>query len=113
MNVPYRVVDVCTGDMGQGQVYKNDIESWMPSRESYAETHSCSTMYSFQARRSAIRYRDSDGNKHYCHTLNNTLAASPRIMIPLIELNQNEDGSVNIPKVLQPYMGGQKVITAT
>lgn len=111
MNIPYRVVDVCTGDMGQGQVYKNDIESWMPSRNAYGETHSCSTLHSFQARRSALRYRDGENSKSYCHTLNNTLAASPRILIPLLELNQQADGSIVIPEVLRPYMGGQKAMT--
>lgn len=110
LQIPYRVVSVCTGDMGQGQVYKNDIDSWMPSREMYSETHSCSTLHSFQARRSAIRYRLESGEKQFCHTLNNTLAASPRILIPLLELNQQKDGSVRIPEVLQPYMGGKEVI---
>jgi seryl-tRNA synthetase len=110
LQIPYRVVDVCTGDMGQGQVYKNDIESWMPSRNGYGETHSCSTFYEFQARRLAIRYKDADGKNHYCHTLNNTLVASPRILIPILELNQNADGSVTIPEALRPYMGNQEQI---
>lgn len=108
LGLPYRVVDVCTGDMGQGQVYKNDIEVWMPSRESYGETHSCSTFHDFQARRLKIRYRDKDGNTTYCHTLNNTLVASPRILIPLLEVHQQEDGSVLIPEPLRPYMGGEE-----
>lgn len=110
LGLPYRVVTCSTGDMGQGQAYKNDIEAWMPSRESYGETHSCSTFYDFQARRLKLRYKDGDGKKHFCHTLNNTCVASPRILIPLLENNQNEDGSVNIPEVLQKYMGGQEVI---
>ncbi len=110
LNIPYRVVDVCTGDMGQGQIYKNDIDSWMPSRNTYSETHSCSTLHAFQARRSGLKYKDSKGKKKYCHTLNNTLAASPRILIPLLELNQQKDGTIKIPEVLQPYMGGRKVI---
>ncbi|NDC38679.1 MAG: serine--tRNA ligase, partial [Proteobacteria bacterium] len=100
LNLPYRVVDVCTGDMGQGQVYKNDIESWMPSRNGYGETHSCST-----------RYKDKQGKNHYCHTLNNTLVASPRVLIPLLEIYQQSDGSIAIPEVLRPYMGGQERIT--
>ena len=112
LELPYRVVDVCTGDMGQGQVYKNDIETWMPSRKSYGETHSCSTFYDFQSRRLKIRYKDSNGDNVYCHTLNNTLVASPRILIPILEMYQNQDGSVSIPKVLQPYMKNQTVITA-
>ncbi|MBX6394899.1 MAG: serine--tRNA ligase, partial [Alicyclobacillaceae bacterium] len=85
LELPYRVVEVCTGDMGQGQVKKHDIETWMPSRGTYSETHSCSTFLDFQARRSGLRYRDADGQLHYCYTLNNTAVASPRILIPLLE----------------------------
>jgi seryl-tRNA synthetase len=106
LNIPYQVVLVCSGDMGQGQVMKYDINSWMPSRNAYCETHSCSMFYEFQARRLKMRYKDGDGNTKYCHTLNNTLIASPRILIPLLELNQRSDGSVAIPEVLQPYMNG-------
>lgn len=109
LELPYRVVDVCTGDMGQGQIYKNDIECWMPSRKAYGETHSCSSFYDFQARRLNLRYRDGE-KKQFCYTLNNTCVASPRILISILELNQNRDGTVNIPKLLQPYMGGQTVI---
>lgn len=110
LDIPYRVVDCCTAELGRGQVFKNDIESWMPSRNGYGETHSCSTFHDFQARRLGIRYKEADGKNIYCHTLNNTLVASPRILIPLIELGQNKDGSVCVPKVLRPYMGGQEMI---
>ena len=110
LGLPYRVVDVCAGDMGQGQVYKNDIETWMPSRNAYSETHSCSTLHDFQARRLNLRYKDAEGKNHFCHTLNNTLAASPRILIPILELYQQRDGTVKIPEVLVPYMGGQEII---
>lgn len=110
LELPYRVVDVCSGDIGRGQVYKNDIECWMPSRGAYGETHSCSSLHDFQARRLGLRYRGEDGKTVFCHTLNNTLLASPRILIPLLEVNQREDGSVAVPKALQPYMGGQQVI---
>lgn len=110
LHLPYRVVDVCTGDMGQGQVYKNDIETWMPSRGAYGETHSCSTFHEFQARRLKIRYKDKDGKNIFCHTLNNTCVASPRILIPILEMYQNEDGTVTIPDALRPYMGGQERI---
>ena len=110
LELPYRVVDVCSGDMGQGQVYKNDIETWMPSRENYGETHSCSTFYDFQARRLMMRYRMADDSKVYCHTLNNTCVASPRILIPLLEVHQTSDGRVRIPAVLRNYMGGQEFI---
>ena len=110
LHLPYRVVAVCSGDMGQGQYYKNDIETWMPSRNSYGETHSCSTFLEFQARRLNIRYKDADGKMQFVHTLNNTCVASPRILIPILELNQNADGSITIPTVLRPYMGGRDKI---
>jgi seryl-tRNA synthetase len=110
LELPYRVVNVCTGDLGQGQVQKFDIETWMPSRKSYGETHSASRFYEFQARRLKLRYRDADRKTRMCHTLNNTVIASPRILIPILELNQNADGSVNVPKALQPYMNGKERI---
>lgn len=108
LKLPYRVVAVCTGDMGRGQVYKNDIETWMPSRGGYGETHSCSTFHDFQARRLNIKYETSSGEKKFVHTLNNTCIASPRILIPILEMYQNADGSVTIPEVLRPYMGGKE-----
>lgn len=112
MGIPYRVVMVCSGDLGRGQAKKYDIEAWMPSRKSYGETHSASKFYDFQARRLNMRYKDNATKKNlFCHTLNNTVIASPRILIPVLELNQNADGSVNIPKVLQPYMNGMEKIT--
>lgn len=111
LELPYRVVYVCTGDMGQGQVFKHDIEAWMPSRKAYGETHSCSSFYDFQARRLNTRYKDESGKNVFCYTLNNTCIASPRILIPLLENHQNSDGSVTIPKALRPYMGGQEVIS--
>ena len=110
LELPYRVVDVCTGDMGHGQVYKNDIETWMPSRNAYGETHSCSSFYDFQARRLGIKYIDRDGSKKFVYTLNNTCIASPRILIPILEIYQKTDGSVTIPKVLRPYMGNKERI---
>ena len=110
LGLPYRVVNVCTGDLGQGQVQKFDIETWMPSRDSYGETHSASRFYEFQARRLNIRYRDAGGKIRFCHTLNNTVIASPRILIPLLELNQNADGTVTVPEALRPYMDGMATI---
>ena len=110
LKLPYRIVAVCTGDMGRGQVYKNDIETWMPSRKGYGETHSCSTFYDFQARRLNIKYEAADGTKKFVHTLNNTCIASPRILIPILEIYQNKDGTVTVPEVLRPYMGGQERI---
>jgi len=109
--LPYRVVNVCTGDLGRGQAKKYDIETWMPSRGNYCETHSASKFYDFQARRMNLRYKDPQTKKNlFCHTLNNTVIASPRILISLLELNQNPDGSVNIPDPLRPYMGGREKI---
>ncbi len=111
LELPYRIVNVCTGDLGRGQVQKYDIETWMPSRNSYGETHSASRFYEFQARRMNLRYKNTQNKNVFCHTLNNTVIASPRILIPILELNQNPDGSVNIPKPLQPYMNGRDKIT--
>lgn len=110
LELPYRVVNVCTGDLGLGQVKKNDIECWMPSRDNYGETHSCSSFYDFQSRRSKIKIKAKDGSTYYPFTLNNTLIASPRILIPILEMNQLPDGSVKIPKVLVPYMNGIEFI---
>jgi len=111
LELPYRVMDVCTGDMGQGKVRMFDLETWMPSRDAYGETHSASRFHDFQARRLNLRYRRSDtGKPDFCHTLNNTVIASPRILIPLLELNQNADGSVTVPPALRKYMDGQERI---
>lgn len=110
LELPYRVVNVCTGDLGMGQVQKFDIETWMPSRNGYGETHSASRFYEFQARRLKLRYRDGAKKVQFCHTLNNTVIASPRVLIPILELYQNADGSVTIPKALRPYMGGNEQI---
>lgn len=112
LELPYRIVDICTGDMGKGKVFMQDIETWMPSRASsglstdYGETHSCSYLGDFQARRLNIKYTTKEGEKKFVHTLNNTCIASPRILIPILEIYQNEDGSVTIPEVLRGYMGG-------
>lgn len=110
LELPYRVVNVCTGDLGMGQAMKFDIETWMPSRKSYGETHSASRFYEFQSRRLKLRYRDGAKKVNFCHTLNNTVIASPRILIPILELYQNADGTVTIPKALRPYMGGRERI---
>ncbi len=112
LELPYRILNVCTGDMGKGKVFMQDIETWMPSRDAYGETHSCSYLGDFQARRLNIKYETAEGEKKFVHTLNNTLIASPRILIPLLEIYQNEDGSVTIPKVLRPYMNGQEKIVS-
>lgn len=108
LELPYRVVSVCTGDMGDGKVGMYDLECWLPSENRYRETHSCSYLHDWQARRANIRYRDEDGKIKFVHTLNNTAIASPRIMLPLLEVHQQADGSVNIPAALRPYLGGQE-----
>ena len=110
LNLPYRVVLVCGSELGVPQVKKYDIETWMPSRQSYGETHSASKFHDFQARRLNLRYREKGGSLRFVHTLNNTVVASPRILIPLLELYQRPDGTVAIPEVLQPYMGGMREI---
>ena len=112
LELPYRVVNVCTGDLGRGQVQKFDIETWMPSRNSYGETHSASRFYDFQARRMNLRYKNADGKNVFCHTLNNTVIATPRVLIPLLELYQNANGSITIPEVLRPYMQNRERIEA-
>jgi seryl-tRNA synthetase len=106
LEIPYRVAIACTGEIGLGQTRKHEVESWMPSREAYSETHSCSTLGDFQTRRSNIRVRLADGSLAFPYTLNNTAIASPRILIPLVENHQSEDGSITLPKALVPYMNG-------
>ncbi|MEZ6194341.1 MAG: serine--tRNA ligase [Planctomycetota bacterium] len=113
LELPYRVVDVCGGDLGQGQIQKYDIETWMPSREAFSETHSASRFHEFQARRLELRYRDGEKKVRYCHTLNNTVIASPRVLIPLLECHQQKDGSIRIPAALRPYLGGREVLEPT
>lgn len=105
LELPYRVVSVCTGDLGQGQVKKHDIEVWMPSRNNWGETHSCSSFYDYQARRLKLKCKGNNGETKIAFTLNNTLVATPRILIPILENFQTEDGRIRIPKALQKYMG--------
>jgi seryl-tRNA synthetase len=117
LELPYRVIACCTGDIGVKNASQMDIETWMPSRlepgkpdSAYGETHSASRLYEFQARRLNLRYKDKEGKVRFCHTLNNTVAASPRILIPILENYQNEDGSVTVPTVLRPLMNGMERI---
>ncbi len=110
LEIPYRVAIACTGEIGLGQTRKHEVESWMPGRNAYSETHSCSTLGDFQSRRSNIRVRLPDGSLSWPYTLNNTAIASPRILIPLLENHQNADGSVTLPKALVPYMNGIEVL---
>jgi seryl-tRNA synthetase len=110
LEIPYRVAIACTGEIGLGQTRKHEVESWMPGRNAFSETHSCSTLGDFQARRSNIRVRLADGTMGYPYTLNNTAIASPRILIPLLENHQNGDGSITLPKALVKYMNGIEVL---
>jgi seryl-tRNA synthetase len=111
LELPYRFLQCCTGDLGPKNADQIDIESWMPSRGGYGETHSASRLYDFQCRRLNLRYRDPVTKKTIvCHSLNNTVIASPRILIPIMELYQNADGSITVPKALRPYMNGLEVI---
>lgn len=111
LGIPYRVVLNCGGDLGHGQVKKYDIEAWVPKENKYRETHSSSYFHDFQTRRFNITYRDAEGKKRFAHSLNNTAVASPRILVSLIENLQQADGSIKIPDVLQPYMGGKENIS--
>ena len=113
LNLPYRVIQLCTGEMGQAKYKMYDVETWMPSMKSknfYGETHSDSNLADWQARRLNIKYKGKDGEAKLVHTLNNTVIASPRILIAILENYQQEDGSVEVPEVLQQYCGGLKVI---
>jgi seryl-tRNA synthetase len=105
LEIPYQVIETSTGDMGLGKYRMNDIDSWVPSLGKYRETHSCSTLHDWQARRANLRYRAADGKVRFAHTLNNTALASPRILVPLLENHQTEDGRVKLPKALQALMG--------
>jgi seryl-tRNA synthetase len=111
LGLPYRITLACGAECGIPQVIKHEVETWMPSRGNYCETMSCSTIHDFQSRRLNIRYREENGKPVFVHTLNNTGIASPRILIPLLEHYQQADGSVIIPEVLRPYMGGLEKIT--
>ncbi len=108
--IPYRLLQLCTWDLALWKYNSHDLECWMPSRNSYWETHSATSFLDFQARRLNLRYRDEDWNIKYCYTLNNTVIASPRILIPLIENNQNADGKIKIPEVLRKYMWDREYI---
>lgn len=124
LELPYRLLQCCTGDLGVKNADMVDIESWMPGRGeldaggrpmgAYGETHSASRLYDYQCRRLNLRYRtggsEGKGETVFCHSLNNTVLASPRVLIPLLEMHQQRDGSVVIPAVLRPYMGGRERI---
>ncbi len=107
LEIPYQVIETSTGDMGAGKFRMNDIESWVPSLGKYRETHSCSTLHDWQARRANLRWRDEERKVRFVHTLNNTALASPRILVPLLENHQTADGRVRLPAVLRERMGSE------
>lgn len=109
LNIPYRTVVNCGGDLGLGQVKKYDIEAWVPKEETYREISSASYFHDFQTRRLNIRYRDKEGKLQFAHSLNNTAIATPRILVSIIENCQQADGSIRVPDVLVPYMGKEKI----
>jgi seryl-tRNA synthetase len=106
----YEVVECSTGDMGAGKYRMNDINTWMPSLNAYRETHSCSSLHDWQARRANVRYRDADGTVRFAYTLNNTAVATPRILVALVENFQTSEAQVRIPAVLRPYLGGRELL---
>ncbi|MBQ8163632.1 MAG: serine--tRNA ligase [Clostridia bacterium] len=110
MDIPVRTLECCSGDLADLKVKSVDVEAWSPRQKKYFEVGSCSNLGDAQARRLKIRVNGKDGKKYFAHTLNNTVVAPPRMLIAFLENNLNEDGSINIPKVLQPYMGGKTVI---
>jgi seryl-tRNA synthetase len=121
LQLPYRLLQCCTGDLGPKNVDMIDLECWMPSRGdvdaagvpcgAYGETHSASRLYDYQCRRLNLRYKDAATGKNlFCHALNNTVLASPRILIPIVEMHQNADGSITVPPALRPHMGGMERI---
>ncbi len=110
LELPYRVILMCTADIGLGHVKKYDIEAWVPSQNTYRETHSASYFHDFQTRRLNIRYKDDEGKLRFAHSLNNTAIATPRVLVNILENNQQEDGSIIVPKALVPYMNGVEII---
>ncbi len=110
MDIPVRTIECCSGDLADLKVKSFDVEAWSPRQKKYFEVGSCSNLGDAQARRLGIRVKSADGKKYFAHTLNNTVVAPPRMLIAFLENNLNEDGTVNIPEVLRPYMGGKSKI---
>ena len=107
LELHYRVLEIATGDMGTGKYRMNDLETWFPSLGRFRETHSCSSLHDWQARRASVRYRDTDGTVKFAYTLNNTAIATPRLLAAVVENYQTKDQKVRVPQVLQPYLGGR------
>ena len=110
LDIPVRTIECCSGDLADLKVKSFDVEAWSPRQKKYFEVGSCSNLGDAQARRLKIRVKGEDGNKYFAHTLNNTVVAPPRMLIAFLENNLREDGSVAIPEVLRPYMGGKEEI---
>jgi seryl-tRNA synthetase len=110
LGLAYQVLEIATGDMGAGKYRMNDIETWFPSLQHYRETHSCSSLHDWQARRANLRYRDTDGTIRFAYTLNNTAIATPRLLAALIENQQTATGEIQVPEVLRPYLGGRELL---
>ncbi|MBE6062911.1 MAG: serine--tRNA ligase [Clostridium butyricum] len=110
LDIPVRTLECCSGDLADLKVKSLDVEAWSPRQKKYFEVGSCSNLSDAQARRLKIRVNGEDGKKYFPHTLNNTVVAPPRMLIAFLENNLNEDGSINIPEVLRPYMGGKSII---
>ncbi|MCR5503569.1 MAG: serine--tRNA ligase [Lachnospiraceae bacterium] len=108
MDIPVRTLECCSGDLADLKVKSFDVEAWSPRQKKYFEVGSCSNLGDAQARRLKIRIQKEDGSKYFAHTLNNTVVAPPRMLIAFLENNLNADGSVNIPEILRPYMGGKE-----
>jgi seryl-tRNA synthetase len=107
LELHYQVLEIATGDMGTGKYRMNDVETWFPSLGRFRETHSCSSLHDWQARRASVRYRDTDGTVKFAYTLNNTAIATPRLLAAVVENYQTKDQQVRVPQVLQPYLGGR------
>jgi seryl-tRNA synthetase len=110
LGLAYQVLEIATGDMGAGKYRMNDIETWFPSLQHYRETHSCSSLHDWQARRANLRYRDTDGTIRFAYTLNNTAIATPRLLAALLENQQTATGEIRVPEVLRPYLGGRELL---
>src|SRR5204863_3175738 len=109
LGLHYRVIVLCTGDLGFGSAKTYDLEVWSPGQNAYLEVSSCSTFEDFQARRMNLRYKGADGKNKFCHTLNGSGLALPRLFAALIENFQEPDGSVRVPEKLRPYFGGANI----
>jgi seryl-tRNA synthetase len=112
LGLPYRVITLCTGDMGFSATKTYDLEVWLPAQNTYREISSCSNCGDFQARRMMTRFKDEQGKNQYVHTLNGSGLAVGRTLVAVLENYQNADGSVTVPEVLRPYMGGLETLSA-